>query len=280
MTEYLSSGVYVEEFEMGARPIEGVTTETDDSNEGLYTMERNNYFYGNLMEVRDFQDEEEYFNNKRSLPRVICGRVVVSSSGKPNQTFKIPVPAGALVKVWVNDEGWKERDDLVSSGPYDAHFMVDYDSRDVRFGDGVRGRIPPQGKYNIQLFYCYGRKKCREILSLIESSLPSIAKVTKLIPATGGVASENPDAVRTAPPPFFRMIQKKKIEDLDLSKLQIKRLQQIIADLKDSIGHDCPSPHSVYRIKRLPHQKKGLHPHPPLIQKCGVGSFQSHQYTC
>lgn len=55
--------------------------------------ERNRYFYGKLMTVRDFEDEQTYFNDKRRLGnRMLHGAGVVSGLGVllvDNQTFSL-----------------------------------------------------------------------------------------------------------------------------------------------------------------------------------------------
>jgi hypothetical protein len=247
MTEYLSPGVYIEEFEIGAHPVEGITTGTDESNYGLWKFRKNIYYYGKLMTVRGFQDEQEYFSNKRSLVnRVVCGRVVTSSNGNQNQTIKISVPADVLLRVWTIDSDevsstlWEPRSDLLHSSGQDTHFVIEVEENvitEIRFGDNVHGRIPPSGKYNIRIFYFYEGRKCGNTISSFSYALPFIDEVTNPIPATGGVQSESIDDVRKGVPlSFFRMIPKKKIQELDLSKLQIERLQQIITDFKASIG--------------------------------------------
>ncbi len=48
-------------------------------NKKLYPFERNNYFYGKLLTVRDFEDEQRYMNDKRRLTNILnCGVGVVS----------------------------------------------------------------------------------------------------------------------------------------------------------------------------------------------------------
>ena len=55
--------------------------------------ERNHYFYGKLMTVRDFQDEQTYMNNKRRLGnRLLHGAGIVAGLGVllvDNQTFSL-----------------------------------------------------------------------------------------------------------------------------------------------------------------------------------------------
>ena len=48
------------------------------NNRRYYSFERNNYFYGKLLTSRDFEDEQNYMNNKRRLiNRVLHGAGIV-----------------------------------------------------------------------------------------------------------------------------------------------------------------------------------------------------------
>lgn len=49
------------------------------------------------------------------------------------------------VKVYVNDEGWTETDDLGSANAGDKVFAVDYKTGAISFGDGEHGAIPASG---------------------------------------------------------------------------------------------------------------------------------------
>lgn len=92
----------------------------------------------------------------RSLSRVTDETLGVSD-GKPNQIFpltKTPVLLDALnisetgynpnPKLLVGGEtDWQYRPDLLDSTDADKHFTVDSMTGNVRFGDGIRGQIPP-----------------------------------------------------------------------------------------------------------------------------------------
>ena len=56
------------------------------TNLSLFPIERNRYFYGKLLTVRDFELEQKYLNDKRRLlnlaiagPGVVCGLTVSKS---------------------------------------------------------------------------------------------------------------------------------------------------------------------------------------------------------
>ncbi|AGB49807.1 Baseplate J-like protein [Methanomethylovorans hollandica DSM 15978] len=69
------------------------------------------------------------------------------STGLPNQVFKlkeIPVLDRTL-KLSIEEEDWKEFEDLDGSGPSDKHFVFDYEKGKIKFGDGERGFVPPAG---------------------------------------------------------------------------------------------------------------------------------------
>lgn len=74
------------------------------------------------------------------------------SNGLPHQVFKLayaPVLNGTLA-ITVNDDTWKEVDDLDASGPEDNHFVLNREKGEIRFGDGLMGKVPSDGsKINI-----------------------------------------------------------------------------------------------------------------------------------
>ncbi|MGN1041779.1 MAG: hypothetical protein ACI4PJ_03525, partial [Acutalibacteraceae bacterium] len=48
-------------------------------NKQYYSCERNNYFFGKLMTVRDFESEQTYMNSKRRLGNRMMGGVGIVS---------------------------------------------------------------------------------------------------------------------------------------------------------------------------------------------------------
>ena len=85
----------------------------------------------------------------------------LSGTGQPNQTHCLqqrPVLAETLVisildKTW---NVWVEVEDLDASGPEDPHYLVEYDTGRISFGDGIRGLILPEGTGNIRATYRSG----------------------------------------------------------------------------------------------------------------------------
>jgi hypothetical protein len=83
-----------------------------------------------------------------------------SSSGLPGAYFDLqhpPVIVNTLrVKGEEREDVWSEVEDFDASKPGDMHYTVDSDAGRVRFGDGINGKIPPEGKDNITVSYSSG----------------------------------------------------------------------------------------------------------------------------
>jgi predicted phage baseplate assembly protein len=83
----------------------------------------------------------------------VRGRVVGTSDGTADQEMPLgatSVEAETLV-LQVEESGagyreWHRTDDLATAGRDDAAYMLDAEAGTVRFGDGVRGRIPDLGR--------------------------------------------------------------------------------------------------------------------------------------
>lgn len=81
--------------------------------------------------------------------------IIGESTGRPEQRFGLParpvdpqtfalqVADDRVVGGWAT---WQRVVDLGVSGPDDAHYVVDPEAGTVRFGDGMRGRVPPNGR--------------------------------------------------------------------------------------------------------------------------------------
>ena len=71
----------------------------------------------------------------------------VVSDGTPGQTFSVPYPPVVpdSQRVYVAGEEWREVADLSTAGPDATVYTIDDVTGEVRFGDGVHGRIPPAG---------------------------------------------------------------------------------------------------------------------------------------
>jgi predicted phage baseplate assembly protein len=80
-----------------------------------------------------------------------------SSTGLPHQKFKTeksPVLVGTQL-ITIMGEDWQQVDDFDASEPEDNHYVVDRETGEIVFSDGIRGKIPPQGE-KIYITYRYG----------------------------------------------------------------------------------------------------------------------------
>ncbi|MCB9357660.1 MAG: T9SS type A sorting domain-containing protein [Calditrichaeota bacterium] len=72
------------------------------------------------------------------------------SDGTPGQTFKLATIGGEdSYTVWASPDNipWTIVEDLLIAGPADRYCEVDRYTRELRFGDGAHGLIPPSGTF-------------------------------------------------------------------------------------------------------------------------------------
>jgi hypothetical protein len=81
--------------------------------------------------------------------QTITGRVVGVSDGASSQIFQLPGVAvdPATLQLQVEESGlgyqlWSQTNDLATAGRDDSVYEIDGEAGTIRFGDGVRGRVP------------------------------------------------------------------------------------------------------------------------------------------
>jgi len=137
--------------------------------------------------------------------------ILGSSNGLPNQVFKFqhaPVLAGtAQIKVTESDDRsrlWKEVADFDASQPDDEHYVIDHLTGEVRFGDGVNGRVPPAREENIAApRYRYGggtpgNVAAETIQMILNESIEGVAVINKQAAAGGAEAERLAETRRRA----------------------------------------------------------------------------------
>ena len=145
----------------------------------------------------------------------LAKEVIGSSDASANQQFstaKSPVLAGPQLEVRESGDAWTpwiEVTDFFGSTSQDRHFIVDHITGEVRFGDGVQGRIPPRGAGNIRMARYQtgggetGNRAAGTIVQM-KTTVPYIDSVTNLEPAEDGVAAESTAALLTRAPRALR----------------------------------------------------------------------------
>lgn len=154
--------------------------------------------------------------------------ILGSSNGNPNQTYSIfrkPVLAGQQLQIlertpvlnstinqqplqdnWVN---WIEVTDFYKSSGNDRHYLLDRNTGEVRFGDGINGMIPPPGIQNIRMQHYRsggggnGNVPAGSIKTLVTST-NKIEKITNLIAASGGAEKERYESLIERAPKILR----------------------------------------------------------------------------
>jgi hypothetical protein len=112
-------------------------------------------------------------------------------------------PAGEDTdEVWVR---WKRVDSFFESGPRSRHYMIDYQSGTITFGDGRKGMMPPEGKNNVLArSYQIGGGASGNVnpntLTSLNRALAYIDSVTNPIAATGGADRETVEEAKERAP--------------------------------------------------------------------------------
>lgn len=145
----------------------------------------------------------------------LVNEVIGSSDASANQSFntaKSPVLAGPHLEVRESGDAWTpwtEVADFFGSTSQDRHYVIDHISGEVRFGDGVQGRIPPRGVGNVRMARYQtgggepGNRAAGTIVQM-KTTVPYIESVTNVEASEGGVGSESSSALITRGPRALR----------------------------------------------------------------------------
>lgn len=128
----------------------------------------------------------------------VFDEAVGSSDGKPNQIMKLrysPVLAEPALVLEVDEgsgsQAWKQVPDFFDQTPDAAVYVFNRNSGEIKFGDGLRGRIPVAGQFNvIARYYRYGGGKRSnvgaETITDLVTAIRDVESVTNYRPGTGG----------------------------------------------------------------------------------------------
>ncbi|HTJ46934.1 MAG TPA: putative baseplate assembly protein [Kofleriaceae bacterium] len=103
---------------------------------------------------------------------------------------------------WVR---WKRVESFFESGPKSRHYMLDYVTGTLSFGDGRKGMVPPEGKNNVVCNRYFigggagGNVNANTITSLTRA-LSYIDTVANPIPASGGADREGVEEAKARAP--------------------------------------------------------------------------------
>ncbi|MEZ4368346.1 MAG: putative baseplate assembly protein [Kofleriaceae bacterium] len=104
-------------------------------------------------------------------------------------------------EAWVR---WRRVESFFASGPRGRHYTVDYLTGEVKFGDGRRGMVPPEGRNNIVASYRIGGGAAGNVnagtLTSLGRALAYVEAVTNPLPASGGADRESIDDAKNRAP--------------------------------------------------------------------------------
>ncbi|MBK7830660.1 putative baseplate assembly protein [Nannocystis sp.] len=114
--------------------------------------------------------------------------------------------SGTLTAVWIR---WTPVTHFHGSGPADRHYVLDADTGDLRFGDGLGGRAPPRGRANIRAaVYRTGGglrgNRPAGAIDQLKTAIPYIDGVRNLDAASGGTSREDEARARARGPKRLR----------------------------------------------------------------------------
>jgi len=98
------------------------------------------------------------------------------------------------LKVQVNGSDWSKVEDFDASKPGDRYYVADLATGRITFGDGINGKVPPQGENNICVYYSCGGGDWGNVplntVNRVLSEIPEELCVTNKKAASGGMEAE------------------------------------------------------------------------------------------
>lgn len=109
---------------------------------------------------------------------------------------------GLVTECWVK---WEPRSVLSDSGADDRHYAIDFSTGEIRFGDGVNGRIPTYSDdAQISADYSFGGGSAGNIpagtIDGLIVGIPFVDKMTNFEPTCGGGDGQSLDEIRRLGP--------------------------------------------------------------------------------
>ena len=145
------------------------------------------------------------------------GLVVGQGTGQPDQ--QVQLPGGGIeestFRLKVEEAGrgyleWKRIADLALAGIQEAVFQIDAESGGLRFGDGIRGKIPARGaRIRVECMRLGGGSggnlSAGSITQVLPSGAPGLTlRAAQPLPAAGGMDAETLAEAEKRIPALFR----------------------------------------------------------------------------
>lgn len=115
-----------------------------------------------------------------------------------------------------NEGAWvkyKEVPNFYSSTPFSRHYMVNYSTGEILFGDGIKGINPPKGSFNIKVTeYKTGGGTCGNVaphrLQYLTRSIPYITGCDNPYPGEGGCEMEDLENLKKRAAGVFKSLER------------------------------------------------------------------------
>jgi len=135
-------------------------------------------------------------NTVSAIQRDTLEPCIFSASGLPD--FYIDLKNTPILKktleVHVNGDDWNRVEDFDASKPGDRHYVADLAAGRIIFGNGINGKIPPQGENNICISYSCGGGEWGNVppntVNRVLSEFSEELCVTNEKAASGGMEAE------------------------------------------------------------------------------------------
>ena len=141
--------------------------------------------------------------------------VVGISNGLPHQSYTLrygPVqPDSIKVETEIDGQAstaWKRVDDFLASKRDENHFMLDAVQSEIRFGDGINGRIPSAGATIVATEYRFGGGKAGNVGAGLAATMlnppTGVKAVTNIRKAEGGDDAQSLEELKSEAPARIR----------------------------------------------------------------------------
>lgn len=156
--------------------------------------------------------------------------ILGDSDGEPDQRLTLrrgPVQRDSLALHVrrLDEEGdgerWTRVDDFLASGRMDNHFTLNPTTGEVRFGDGLRGRIPPAGREILAVEYRYGGGARGNVLpgdGAVLGPAPGVDTVRAERGGVGGRDEQSLDELKERAPAVLRA-RNRAVSEQDFTEL-------------------------------------------------------------
>lgn len=152
---------------------------------------------------RSVVDAEVWVNELAWLSEGEKQALLNKNEGRAVETKKDS--SGRFLELWVR---WEEVADFSSSDGKNRHYLLDRTSGIIRFGDGIRGMIPPLGRNNIKATYRTGGGEAGNLEAFSTMKFYSVLKHVDAVynPAAseGGARTESLEELLARAPATFK----------------------------------------------------------------------------